>query len=50
MQEALLGDPAASLDQVLVHDGDLSCWAAEADEAKLEPVDECLPKGDARRR
>ncbi len=45
VQEALLGDPAFPLYQILVHDRDLPGWAAEADEAELEPVAESLGKG-----
>jgi hypothetical protein len=38
MQESLLGNPAFSLDQVLMHDGNLSGRTSEADKAELEPV------------
>ncbi len=37
VQEALLADPAAALDQFAVHDGDLPGRAAEADEPQLQP-------------
>jgi hypothetical protein len=37
VQEAMLGNPAPALDQLLVHDRDLPGRAAEADEAELEP-------------
>ena len=37
MQKALLADPAATLHQLLVEDGDLSCRPAKADEADLQP-------------
>jgi len=40
VQEAPLGDPAAALHQLLVHHGDLTGRAAEADEAELQPVAE----------
>jgi hypothetical protein len=40
MQEAALGYPALTLDQVLVHDRDLPGRSAEADETQLEPVAE----------
>jgi len=50
MQEAALGDPAASLDEVLMHDGNLPGRPSEADESELEPVDEGLAKAKALRR
>jgi hypothetical protein len=34
----VLGDPFLLFHEVLVHDRDLSGWAAEADEAELQPV------------
>ena len=49
VQEALLADPAAPLDQLAVHDGDLSRRAAEGDEAELDPEAERLREGDAAR-
>src|SRR5438067_1049172 len=47
VQEARLGDPAFLLDQLAMHDRDLSGRAAEADPAELPPIGECLA---ARRR
>ena len=49
MQEAALGDPPPALDEFLMHDGDLSGRTAEADEAQLQPEDECLPKREGDR-
>jgi hypothetical protein len=45
VEEVRLTDPAALLDELLVHDGDLPGGTAEADEAELEPVAEGLGKG-----
>jgi hypothetical protein len=42
MQESPLGNPAFSLNQVLVHDGNLTRWPSEADKAKLEPIPQRL--------
>ena len=38
MQEPALGDPALGIDQVAMHDRDLSRRTAEADAAQLEPI------------
>jgi hypothetical protein len=46
---AVLGDPAAALDQFLVHHGDLPGGAAKADETQLEPIFEGLAQGRGRR-
>src|ERR1700730_1740291 len=37
MQEARVADPAALLDELAVHQGDLAGWAAEAEPADLRP-------------
>jgi hypothetical protein len=47
VQEAPLGDPAAALDEILVHDRDLPGRAAEADEAEPQPVPEGFAQADA---
>src|SRR5215216_4175031 len=46
MEESLLADPAASLDQLAVHDRDLSRRAAERDEAELHPEAQRLSEAD----
>ena len=38
MKKALFGDPAAFLHQLLVHDGDLTRWPAEANAAEFQPI------------
>ena len=53
VQEPVLRNPAAPLDEFLMHDGNLPGRAAEADEAQLQPEDERLrecaePTGRAR--
>ena len=37
MQKAPLGDPAPAFDQLLMHDRNLPCRPAKADETELEP-------------
>ena len=37
MQEARVADPAALLDELAVHQGDLAGWAAEAEPADSHP-------------
>ncbi len=49
VQVAALGDPAPPLDQVLVHQRDLSGRPAEADAAQPQPVDQGLPEGRGER-
>ncbi len=49
VQVAVLGNPAAALDQFLVHHRNLPGRAAEADEAELEPVFEGFAEGRGRR-
>ncbi len=46
MEKASLGNPAAALHQLLVHDGNLAGRAAKADEAQLEPEPEGLQQAD----
>jgi len=46
MQETALRDPAPPLHQLLVHDRDLSGWAAETDETELEPEQKSLEQTD----
>ena len=46
MQKALLADPAAALDQLAVHDGDLPGRPTEADEAELQPETEGFGPAD----
>ena len=50
MHEALFGDPAPALDQMLMHERDLPGWSAKADKAELEPEHERIAKRDRRRR
>jgi hypothetical protein len=42
MEEAVLADPAAPLDEIPVHHGDLPGGTAEAHETELEPIEEGL--------
>jgi hypothetical protein len=44
VQEPLLADPAPPVDQLAVHDGDLSGRPAKTDESQLEPKAQGLPK------
>jgi hypothetical protein len=46
VQEPFFGEPAAALDQLAVHDGDLARRAAETDEAELDPEAKRLGEGD----
>src|SRR4051812_4550716 len=46
VEEALLVDPFALIDEHAMHDRDLACRSTEADEAELEPEAERLAKGD----
>ena len=46
VQEALLADPAPALDELRVHDRDLSRGSAEADEAELQPETQCFAETD----
>src|SRR5271169_6402130 len=50
VQKAPLRDPAAALDQLLVHDRNLAGWTAKADETELEPEAQRLAKIDRARR
>ncbi len=45
MEETVLRDPAAPLDQFLMHEGDLSRRTTEADETEPQPVAECVGAG-----
>src|SRR5262249_34156808 len=47
VEEPLLGDPAAAIHQIALHDRDLSRRPAEAHEAELDPVTERLPEADS---
>ena len=40
VQKTLIGNPAFTLDQILMHDRDLPSRAAKADEAEFEPIPE----------
>lgn len=44
MQETPLGNPVPAFDQFLVHNGNLTGRAAEADETEFEPKDGGLPQ------
>jgi hypothetical protein len=46
MEEAVLADPAAPLDEIPVHHGDLPGGTAEAHETELEPIEEGLEERD----
>ncbi|MNE73738.1 hypothetical protein D3C80_1697650 [compost metagenome] len=46
MQKAPLADPAAPLDQLLMHDRNLPRRAAETDEAQLQPEQQGLGQAD----
>jgi hypothetical protein len=48
MQKTLFRYPAAPLDQLAVHDGDLPRGPAEADATQLQPEPECLAKRNGR--
>jgi hypothetical protein len=48
MQESSLADPATSLNQFLMHHGNLPSRPAKAYEAELKPVPEGLPKAGMR--
>jgi hypothetical protein len=45
MEEHSVADPPPLLDQFVVHDGDVSGCAAEADPSQLEPETECCHEG-----
>ena len=45
MQESLIADPPFLLDQLVMHDGDVSGCTAEADPSQLAPETERCPKG-----
>ena len=48
MKETSFGNPASAFHQFLVHDGNLSRWAAKTDEAEFEPETERFPEADGR--
>jgi hypothetical protein len=45
MKEPSITDPSLLLDQFVMHDGDVSCGAAEADPSQLEPELQRFPEG-----
>src|SRR5687767_13900828 len=49
VEEALLAQPAAALDQLAVHDGYLPGGAAERNPAELDPEAQSLRESDATR-
>ena len=44
MKESTFGDPAASFDQLFMHDRDLTGGPAEADESQFQPESQCFPE------
>lgn len=44
MKEASIADPPLLPDQFVLHDGDVSCRAAEADPSQLEPKPQRFPE------
>ena len=44
MKEPSIADPPLLLDQFVMHDGDVSCRAAEGDPSQLEPKPQCFPE------
>jgi len=50
MEEASVADPSLLLDQLVMHDGDVSGCTAEADPSQLAPETERCPKGRSLRR
>ncbi len=44
MEEAGVANPPLFLDQFVMHDGDVSCRAAEADPSQLEPELQRFPE------
>ena len=45
MEEASVADPPLLLDQLVVHDGEVSRCATEADPSQLEPETQRFPEG-----
>ena len=50
VKELSVTDPPFLLDQLLVHDGDVSCRAPEADPPQLEPKPQRFPQAGLRHR
>ena len=50
MEEPSVADPPPLLDQLVMHDSDVSSCTAEADPAQLEPETQRFPKGRPLRR
>ena len=48
MEESSIADPPLLLNQVVVHDGDVSRRAAEGDPSQLEPETQGFPEGGSR--
>jgi len=49
VEEILVSEPLAALDEVPAHDGDVSGGATEGDHAEAEEVADGLPEGPAAR-
>jgi len=45
MEEAGVADPPPFINKIVVHDGDVSCRAAEANPSQLEPKPQRIPEG-----
>lgn len=50
MKELSVADPPLPLDQFVMHDGDVSCRATEADPSQLEPEPQRFPEWRASHR
>jgi len=50
MKEPSIADPPLFLDQLIVHDRNVSGGTAEADPSQLEPETQRCPEGRSRRR
>lgn len=48
MKKPSITDPPLLLDQLAMHDGDVSCCAAETDPSQLEPKPQRFPEGRSR--